>query len=147
MPALEFRSGCAHGSAGNRIRRPDTARVHAPGVTASPSLAPLPAAFNAERAAEGRRQCHSEGATKRAGGTFVPGPNEPVGLSTAPYAKGTLCMYSRPPPSASNVCTSITPCPRAAGDPTPPPPGRARVGIKPKQQAKVAIDSEKVMRP
>ena len=49
MPALEFRSGCAHGSAGNPIRRPDTARVHAPGVTASPSLAPPSAAFNAER--------------------------------------------------------------------------------------------------
>jgi hypothetical protein len=51
-------------------------------------------------------------------GTFVPGRIEPFGLSTLPSTAGIMAKYSGRGNAASNVCTSITPWPRAAGTPT-----------------------------
>ena len=87
-------------------------------VTARPSLAPPLVAFNVPRPRRPPRQFHSEGAAKRAGGTFVPGPNEPSGLSTAPMQKALYeCIRGRP----QALRMSAPPSPHAHERPEPPP--------------------------
>src|SRR5271168_2128638 len=87
VSTLEFRSSGAHRIGGESfVARTSRAFTHGRHRSAEPSTA---ARFVQCSMPADRRQFHSEGVAKRARGTFVPGPNEPSGLSTPPSAKGT----------------------------------------------------------